>query len=257
MRIFLCFLFSCLIFTTTAQQNVVEKYIGWKWRDSKMKVFSNGQNTCALILRRDSIKAVLLDNNQHFVKDFSVSTHSLVMNCSGGFIKGDNIYIYFEDLHNDDLHAVAINTQTGVVTEKVISVNLKKNKLLSRISSASHFIYFTVNKKSDDFVIYDFKDETHFDTIHFEANPHMWKSLRYKTESWGPSAINVVRIDTDGKQKYETLSCLHKLYFRDNNLLLLSSTLTGTLVTEFDLISKQMTPHIIQHTTDKIGRAHV
>jgi len=123
--------------------------------------------------------------------------------------------------------------------ENVIPFPLKKEKALDKISCGDHFLYFTVNKKSSDLIIYDFRDEVKYDTLRYHFEDDLWRKLTKGGSNFSREA-DVGTVDPQGKWSVESAQNANKIYYVHDSLFLVMNNERGfTGIIAFDMLHKQ------------------
>jgi len=217
---------------------------GWRGKNVELHTISDKENTqhCLFLVGADSIKGFLLNNSGAIVHTYTISrvgSEKLM----GGFIKDGKIYVYLHNSSDEVFHALVFEGDTD--KENVIPFPLKKEKQLDKISCGDHFIYFTVNKKSSDLIIYDFKDEMKYDTLRYHFEDDLWKKLTKGNSNFGRDA-DVGTVDPQGKWSVESAQNANKIYYVHDSLFLVMNNERGnTGVIAFDMQHKQTSTWVV------------
>ena len=251
MRHILTLLFSFFYFAIVAQEKKLEHLLGKKFVPAKIENATGKKTSCSFLLNIDSIKAIVLDNNGNKIDEFAVNCRYANEKYLGSFINDDNIYLYMDNGDDPGIRVWVFNSNNHTMKDNVIRVKRKRDKMLSRISIEKRFFYLTINKSSADFVIYDFKDEMSYDSIHYTADAVTEKKIR-KDLIWFAPEYDVQNASVPGEPGVEIAASQNKFYFRNDTLFLLSNkTRSVTTVFELDLINKKITSRDIQHNHDE------
>ncbi len=246
MRNILTLFVILLCLNLQAQEPVSSTHIGWKGGDIQIHTISNKTNSCSFIIKPDSIKAILLDNNAKIIGMYSAKRHTGDEKYSGGYISSGIIHLYMWDSEWERMRAYEFNIAGNSVTEGLISCNLKKNRRLGHVSSDNHFCFLAINKKPE-FVIYDFKDGFHFDTTRIPVAESTWDLIRTDLVTFSPF-FDVGVVDMDGEWNIETAKSPSKIYVHNDTLFLLNNKEKQfTNVYAFDLNTRSMSARRISH----------
>jgi hypothetical protein len=244
--IFVLFLFST--FFLSAQQKVLELPIGWRGSGVELHTISDKakQQSCTFIANGDSIRAFLLNNKMQLVQQFQVPRLYEVEHILGGFIKENKIYLFVENTRLDQLHNWVLDVASGTCIESKFPFDLKKEKIIDRISCGDHFLYFTINKETSEFIIYDFTSEKEFSITRHAFPEKIWTNI--SKPSLFRRSVDIQKIDQAGECNAQFAVCHNKLYVRNDTLLLVMNTYRGaTQVYAFDLKNKNVTERVIAH----------
>jgi hypothetical protein len=252
MRIIFLSFFLCLSHLILQAQQKTVQYIGWKSSYIELHTLSNNKRTCTFILGKDSVKAFLVNNKAVAAELFTIP-RAFEEKFLGGFIKGGNIYLFMDNALKPGLHSWCYNIDSKVIIENVVPFELKNEKIINRISSNNHFFYFTLNKKTSEFIIYKFNNERYYDTTRYPFDPEVWDDLKsIKRELvFGKRKISIERADMEGECDIKIAQNSKKLYVHNDTLfLLLNNVKNVTTVYAFDLINNKMDHRIILHKND-------
>ena len=239
---------SC--FTAKAQEKTVQ-HIGWKGNRIELHTINNKQQSCTVLLGKDSLKVFLINDNAKVIELFTIQRIPNE-NFSGGFIKNSNIYLYLDNPKKDNLHSLLYNIDSKILSENLVPFVLKSGKIINKLSSNNYFFYFTLNTKTSEFVIYRFNDEMHYDTTRYTSAPGIVEDMKNKDGSiFNKATINVERADMEGECDLDIARDSKKLYVRNDTLFLLINNLrTTTKVYTFDLTNNKMDYRLIMHKND-------
>jgi len=226
----------CISLSLFSQNDLEPLLIGWRGKDVELHSVSDKDKKqhCLFLVGTDSIKGLLLDNSGAVAHTYTVARVGKEK-LLGGFISGGRIYIYMYNSSDEVMHAMVFDGDTD--KENVIPLPMKKEKVLDKISGGDHFMYFTVNKKSSDLIIYDFRDETKFDTLRYHFEDDLWKKL---TKGALSREADVGTVDEDGKWNIMAVQNANKIYYIHDSLFLVMNNERGvTGIIAFDLLHKQ------------------
>ena len=259
MRNIFLLIFIFFSFSIAAQEKRSAQYIGWKGPGIRLHTIPGKKFSCTFMINNDSVKAFVLDNNSNIVQVFTVRRKKITEKFLGSFIRDGNIYLFLDNADSPGLHSWLFNIANRSIKENIVPFEIKKEKIISRLSSKNNFFYFTMNKKASEFVIYNFIDESHYDTLRYPVEPGMWDKIRNnlfhssdrdidKTKSLQNPDFNIENVDMEGECDVEIAKSPNKSYIHNDTLILLcNSTRSVTNVFEFDLANKKFTSRILQH----------
>lgn len=249
MRVIIFILYSFCTLHVFAQEKHLEQRVGWRGNRIEMHTISGKANkqSCTIVAKEDSIRAYLMNNNVQIVQQFSMP-RLLEEQILGGFIKDSKVYLFIKSPQVNRLHTWVLDSTSGTATENAVVCDLQEEKTVDHISCGDRFIYFTINRETAEFIIYDFTNERDFTILRHKLSDYMWKDLT-KVSGLGRS-VNVESVDQEGECDIEVAAHRNKIYVRNDTLLLLMNKNRGTTaVVEFDLNNKQVHTRTITHRT--------
>ena len=249
MRVIIFILYSFCTLHVFAQEKQLEQRVGWRGNRIEMHTISGKANkqSCTIVAKEDSIRAYLMNNNVQIVQQFSMP-RLLEEQILGGFIKDSKVYLFIKSPQVNRLHTWVLDSTSGTATENAVVCDLQEEKTVDHISCGDRFIYFTINRETAEFIIYDFTNERDFTILRHKLSDYMWKDLT-KVSGLGRS-VNVESVDLEGECDIEVAAHHNKIYVKNDTLLLLMNKNRGTTaVFEFDLNNKQVHTRTITHKT--------
>lgn len=241
-------LLCCALFFTSVAQYKLQVPVGWKGNQIRLHTIhgKDRQATCHVLVNEDSIRAIQLDADSRLQKQLAVKKHKNEV-VLGGCIRGENIYIYTRRQYGESLYAYVFNTATGAVTEHTTPFKPGQEKLLDKISAGDHFLYLTINNKTDELVVYDFTSESAYATIRHKFNGNVWKNL--STSNFLNRLADVEKIDIDGEPHLNVVRCPNKLYLQGDTLyLLMDHNRSLTRIFSFYLHNQFVLERIMPHS---------
>jgi hypothetical protein len=248
MRIYLMSILGLLFLETSAQKKIAEQYMGWTGNDIELKSFTDKgkQEMGHLLVQSDSVKACILhaDGSWRNTVTLPLKRNEKVI---GGFFHNNVVYCFLDNGNESGLHIWTLDSTSDVATDNVIPFASKKEKVIDGTSCGDHFLYFTSNKKTQEFTIYDFKDEKNFTTVRYKFSGELWDEL---TELSGFSrTLNLQKIDFEGEGDADVTECHNKLYVQDDIVYLIMNKAKGiSKVLRFDLAHQTVDAQTISHT---------
>lgn len=239
-----------LALCTYAQQKFFEEPIGWHGKSIELHTISDRekQQSCLFLCNDDSIRAFLLDNKQAIIQRFYLARLN-DEKFLGGFIKDNKVYVFLQPSGGQsDLHVWSLRIAEGDGDDYTIPFEMRHERSVEQISCGDHFLYFAVNRRTSQFIIYDFKDNKQYDTLQYQFEPGIWKALTSYDGGFSRD-INVTRIDADGRCNPDIAHIPNKLYWLHDTLFLLMNGFEKgvTNIFSFDLRSKQVGVRKIVH----------
>jgi hypothetical protein len=238
-----CLLANCLM----AQHKQLDQRIGWPGGQIALQTICNKakKQACTFVLNEENIRAFLLTSQVQIQKEFDVPREKKE-ELLGGFIKEGKIYLFMQNKKNDGLHNRVLDIAGGGATAYNLPFDVNDEKIVDRISCDDHFLYFTVNKQSSEFIIYDFTSEREYSTLRYKFGEGVWKDL---TKQAGTKRIiNVETVDVEGDCNLEIAAKRNKVYINNDILYLLMNNDKGsTRVFSFDLKNKKADARVIEH----------
>ncbi|HYF29553.1 MAG TPA: hypothetical protein VD993_00390 [Chitinophagaceae bacterium] len=235
---------ACTVF---GQQRKHVQHIGWRGSNIELHSISDKskQQVCSVLLKYDSIRGFLLTGNIEYQQSFTLPRKPNE-NMLGGFFRDGKIFLFLDNGGEDGLHCWTIDPTTGSALENIIPFDLKREKIIDRISCGDHFLYFTANKKTSEFIIHDFTSESKFTTTRHAFDEGWWQDL---TRARGFSrAIDVEKIDFEGDCSVEVAATSNKIYVRNDSLFLLMNAQNGiTRIFSFDLPGQTVAQRTVTH----------
>lgn len=229
-----------------AQQRHFEEPMNWRGNKIELHTISNKGKTqsCTFAVNSDSIRAFVFNKRVRLIRKFGLVRNSNEK-VLGGFIKDSMVYLYTKP-GKDELHSYVLEIATGKIRDHYIAFDLKKEKVVENISAGDRFLYFTSNKKTSEFSIYNFTSEQRWDTLQYTCPPAMWEDLvTYK--GFSPVA-SVKKVDLEGEASINTAVKGNKLYPRHDTLfLVMNNHRDSTHVYSFDLEHKKVNNWLIKH----------
>jgi hypothetical protein len=231
-----------------AQDNYLEQKIGWRGNGIELHSITDKakQRSCTFVVGSDSIRALIADNQLLVVQQFSIPRlpNEQVL---GGFFKEDRIYLFTEGGGmGDNMHRWEMNIATGQAMEIFIPLDLKKERVVDRISGGDHFLYFTVDKQTAEFIIYDFNQSPDYSTLRYKFGEGIWKDLT--NIGFFKRSIDVEKVDVEEVCALDVAVNKNKLYLHNDTLLLIMNNhLDSTQVFSFDLQHKKVNDWLIKH----------
>lgn len=255
MRFLLLVLFFHCSFMATAQQRHFEEHMGWRGNRIELHTISDKSKTqsCTFAVNSDSIRAFIFNSRVRLIRQFDLVRNSNEK-VLGGFIKDSIVYLFTKP-GKDELHSYVLEIATGKIRDYYIAFDLKKEKAVENISAGDRFLYFTSNKKTSEFSIYNFTGGQRWDTLRLTCSPDMWKDLTVYRD-FSPIA-SVEKVDLEGEASINTAVNGNKLYPRHDTLcLVMNNHRDSTQVYSFDLEHKKVNTWLIKHhspTTSPTG----
>jgi hypothetical protein len=195
------------------------------------------KQNCLFLVSSDSIKGLLLDANGAVSRTYTID-RLRKERLLGGFIKEGKVFVYLYNNAYGAFHVMVIGNNT--FRDTTLPFDLKKEKEVDRLSCGDHFMYFTVNRKSSELIIYDFHDEMKFDTLRYHFEEGLWQKLT-KSNGNFTREINVGKVSGEGECGLDEAQSPNKLYFIHDSLLLLMNNERGaTGVISFDMQHRQV-----------------
>jgi hypothetical protein len=233
------------IFVQVAGQEVkFESTMGW--RGGGVELYSivdkQKQQNCLLVEGSDSIRAFLFNNKAELIKQFAFD-RSMYEEIRGGFINDGKIYVFINNTQFDRLQNRVVNISTGEVTKHKVDFDLKKDRLLTRISRGDHFLYVTVNNRNSELVLYDFSNESTYKTFRHKFSDNDWKILN---KARGGLSLEYV----NDQVQYDAFAAGvngKAFIVKDTLYLLLNYERNTTDIFSFDLVNDKMQYRSIKH----------
>jgi hypothetical protein len=250
MRIISFIILCSLCYCVQAQQNKAMEHIGWRG-NIQLHTVCNKHQSCTFILNRDSAKAFLLSGNEKIVELFTVPKH-IDEHFLGSFIKNEHIYLFMDNGKIPGIRCWLYSIADKTITENIVPFAINDEKIINRLSSDNYFFYFTINKKTSQFVIYKFNSESYCDTLSYTVDPEMWADITTKSGAlFSKPEINIEKADREGECDIDIAQNHNKIYVRNDTLyLLMNNQKAVTTVYTFDLINNKMGYRFILHEHD-------
>src|SRR5450755_2531514 len=163
----------------SAQKIYHQENIGWKAKNMELLAIHDSAHNqhVVFLVNGDSIRVNLLNRNDAVVRVFSFS-RSDGEKVLGGFIDQRKIYLFSENGKPGMFLNYILNTEDGSVTQHFIGSELKNETVINHINSGNHFLYFTINKKTSEFSVYNWHNPANVDTIRFPFNnKNTWQDI--------------------------------------------------------------------------------
>jgi hypothetical protein len=244
----LCLTFLAL-FTNylPAQDNSFEQRIGWRGNQVELHTVTDKakKQSCTFVASYDSIRAFVTGDQLQLIKHFGIVRlpNEKIL---GGFFHEDRVFMFTETNGYDELHRWEFDLATGNATQKFIPFDLKKEKVVDRISGGDHFLYFTVDKKTSEFIIYDFNNADEYSTLRYHFGDGIWNDLT--DAGLFKRSIDVEKVDLEGECSLDVAVNKNKIYLQSDTLfLVMNNHLDSTQVFSFDLHGKKVDPSLIKH----------
>jgi hypothetical protein len=219
-----------------AQQKQLEQVIGWKGKHLELHTITNKakQQSCTFVVGADSIRALVLNSRAQAVQQFNIP-HVLEEQLLGGFFRDGRVYLFTESNGHAKLHNWVLDIATGTINHAALPFDLKKEKRVEVYSCGDRFVYFTVNSKTAEFIVYNFTSESNYSTIRYHFEEGIWEDL---TREDGLSRkVSVKKVDQEGECSINVAIRQNKIYLNNDTLLLLMDNKRGlTTVFSFDLV---------------------
>jgi hypothetical protein len=251
----LLFILPALITTSSiAQENTLQVPIGWRGSIELHTICDKSkESSCTFVVRNDSIRAIVLNNQAEVVQQFGLP-HFPDETVLGGFIRNDSVFLFIENA-NEELHNWVLDIASGKATENILAFGSGKGKVLDRISCGDRFLYFMVDKKSSQFIIYNFTAQDDYSKLQYTFGEGVWKDL---TSGLFNRSINVEKIDLEGECSLDAAIQPNKLYVnRDTLFLVINKHKDSTNIFTFDLANKKVDSRLIIHRTPLFGELPV
>jgi hypothetical protein len=247
-RLILFFLILLPAGRLAAQKTLFEIPVGWR---KNVVVFAvsdrSKQQNCLFLLNGDSIRVILLDSKAAVVQQFYLPRLSNER-FLGSFIKDSKIYAFLSAKGDEPhLHGWTLDISSGNGDDYDIPFDIGHDREVEAMSDGDRFIYFTVNKKTSEFTLYNFRDGKNCDTSHYQSNDSLWIPL---TNANGFSRIiNVAAPAQDRENMTESAQVPNKIYLTGDTLyLLMNGRERGlTHVLSFEMAHKQFASTEIVH----------
>ena len=221
----------------SAQKIYHQENIGWKAKNMELLAIHDSANNqhVVFLVNGDSIRVYLLNRNDAVVRVFSFS-RSDGEKVLGGFIDQRKIYLFSENGKPGMFLNYILNTEDGSVTQHFIGSELKNETVINHINSGNHFLYFTINKKTSEFSVYNWHNPANVDTIRFPFNnKNTWQDI-FSTQGRFFIPTGTTSVGETGVLDIHTAGSLNKLYFiHDTLLLVLNNNIGITKVYTFDI----------------------
>jgi hypothetical protein len=238
--------------TLSAQEIIHEEQIGWRGSDISLSTIPDktGSTHCMVLVNDDSIRCFQLDQSEKIVGEFHLPrlNREKVL---GGFIRDGKIYLFLDYRYPPALHNYVLDPGTGSISQNLVAFDLKKEKVVDRLNAGDHFLYFTINKKTSEFIIYDWHNQEDMDTIryHFE-DQEVWNDL--SVSAGFTRDVNVAKVDEAGDCGEDIAGNPNKIYLHGDTLFLLMNKDRGiTRVYSFNTLTREVSTRDIIH--NKIG----
>ena len=229
-----------------------EESIGWSGNDLELHSLSDkaGQTHCFFLVNEDSIRGLVVDGQQVIIRQFQLG-HLNREKLLGGYIKEGKVYVFLEHRFPASLHNYTIDIATGNLSENFVQTNFEHEKVIGRFNAGDHFLYFTLNKKTSDFIVYAWRDAQNVDTLQYHfADEEVWHDLSVSENFY--RYVHVAWMDEAGDPEAETASIFNKIYLNGDSLILIMNKNNGlSKVYTFDTKAKRVTYREIAH--NKIG----
>lgn len=240
-----------------AQDNSLEQPIGWRGNDVELHSITDKakQQACTIVEGPDSIRAFVTDKELQIVQQFGL-VRLPKEQVLGGFFDGNRVYLFIENDNYHELHRQELDLATGNTTDKWIAFDLEKEQVIDRISGGDRFLCFTADRKTSEFIIYDFSRSDSFATLRYNFDKDIWHDLT--DGGLFNRSINVEKIDLEGECNLEAAAEKNKLYLQNDTLfLVMNNHLDSTQVFSFDLQQKKVNFHLIKHGSGSSGNSSV
>lgn len=243
MKLLLLLLCLPVALSLHAQEKIYEEAVGWRGEDIEMHTISDSGKTmhCLFLSNIDSMRGFLLDEKLSIVQHFAFRLLKKEA-FRGGFIKDGKVNVFLQSSGADhDLHVWVLDIAGGGTTDYTIPFGQRHQVAVDQISCGDHFLYFTVNKKSSVFAIYDFRGGQRYDTLYYHFEDRVWLALN-KWFGPGIREMNVAIVDPDDPMNPRVAAVPNKLYLVGDSLFLLMNhgEMGVTWVYSFDLRSKNV-----------------
>ena len=257
MRFALIALCCFFYFTIRAQDKKSVQSIGWRAGSVELHTISNKQQACSFVVGKDSVKAFLIDKTAGAIELFTVKKRMEEL-FLGAFIKNGNVYLFMNNGKQPGLHSWRFTLNDKNLTEHVIPFAIKNEKIINRLSGDNHFFYFTVNKKTSEFIIYKFIDEINFERHNYPVETNIWDAIADRAGLLNAGDINIEKTDMEGECDIDIAECARKLYVRNDTLLLVLNNQKGTTtVYTFDIVSNNMNKRVIENKADQDNKLYM
>jgi hypothetical protein len=136
--------------------------------------------------------------------------------------------------------------------EYFIPFETKKEKLIDRFSCGDHFVYFTFSKKTSEFIVHDFHDESNYSTMKYKFSDDTWEDIT--SNNVVSRIINIVKVDGEGECDVSIARNPKKIYLVNDTLQLLLNNKWGqTNIFSFDLRNQKVSNRVINHEDGKVN----
>ena len=255
MKLLLLLLSLSLVLSLQAQDRIYQEHIGWKGEEIELHTISDSGKTvhCLFLSNADSIRGFLLDERQRILQHFQFRLMKDEQ-FRGGFIGQGKVNVFLQSPGADEhLHVWELDMAGGGAGDYTIPFGRRHEQAVAEISCGNHFVYFTCNKKTSVFAIYDFRGSQRYDTLYYHFDDPIWMALN-KWYGPGMREMNVVVIDPDDQMNPAIAYVPNKLYWsRDSLFLLMNSYERGvTWIYSFDMRSKKVDLRKIIHNNARI-----
>lgn len=243
-------LLTCCITPLQAQHKQMEQYIGWFGSQIELHTISDKakQQSCSFIVNKDSIRAMVFNNQVQIIQQFSLPLQS-DEKVLGGFFRNGQVYLFTEKKVIDELHIWVLDIATGKTTEKRQVFDLKNEETIDHISCGDRFLYFTVNKKSE-FIIHNFSGDVNYTTLRYNFGESVWKDITHSHLI--SHNIKVEKVDLEGTCSMDVARSPNKLYVQNDTLfLVMNNHKDSTSVFGFDLFNNKVATRTIVHRTGR------
>ena len=240
----------CLIYADIqAQTKKAVTHIDWKGPDIELNTITNKQYGCTFLTSKDSVKVFLMKRNGTLRELFTIERFRQI-NFLGGFIKNDTLFFYMGNGKDTSIYSWVYSLRAKSLSAYTVPFVLKGERIIQRLSSTNHFLYFVFNKKASEFAIYKFNDHIQYDSLRFRTDPDMWDIITDKV-LLSNTTFNIQKIDIEGDCDIEIAKSQNKLYILNDTLhLLLNRKNAVTDVYSFDLRNNKIDQRLIFHGSD-------
>jgi hypothetical protein len=240
--------------TLSAQEVIHEEPIGWRGGSIELHTIrdKSGNQQASILVNDDSIRVFLLNRQEDsIISEFDMSRVNQEK-LRGGFIDQGKIYLFCSYKFPHGLHNYVINTRDGMIGQNLVIDEGSKEKVIDWISAGDHFLFFTINKKTSQFIIHNWRNQEDEDTFSYHfSDKSIWESI---SKSYGFSRdVNVAKVDEAGLPDVDVAGNQNKIYLVHDTLFLLLNTNMGiTKVFTFDTRNKSISYREIKNEPIKI-----
>ena len=236
-------LIGLAVFLSTAlsgQSVFQEEKVGWKGNNIELHTVHDktGKQHALFLVSDDSIRVILTGSQDNIIREFSISRMN-EEKVLGAFINQQKIFLFCAYRQPHGFHNYVLDIGNGTISQALVADDPGKEKMIDRLSAGDHFLYFVINRKTSEFIIYDWHNQEDADTIRYQfTDKEVWTNLSV-SRGFGRE-VNIAKVDEEGEPDIEAAGNQNKVYFLHDTLFLVMNHDDGlTKIFSFDCQRKQ------------------
>ena len=227
--------------SSSAQEIIVEKSIGWKGNAVQLNTIRNteGNLHATILSNNDSFRIFLMGNQDTIEKEISLKRQNKE-EIRGGFIAQRKIYIFCGNILPRGLHNYIIDMDGGMISQHFVPSKISNDEVIDRASAGNCYMVFSLDKKTSEFIVSKWKNPDSAHVTRFPVHEgNIWNDLT--VGSGFSRELQITKVDEAGLPDLSIVGNRRKLYIKHDSIFLLLNNNDGkTKVFVFDTKANTM-----------------